>query len=178
DSVFFVLVAEAMSLAADSKRALLSEDVPWRASPDGKKPVPRIHRNPLLRVELNPDTRYALAVMKVMSIILSFIPSMLTFLLIGLFVCCSIVASGSYRRRVCYGSESGSCRPRVHRSRASEAGAAAWAAGLLLDFRGFVVVCLAFRIQLEVFGAYRERTPSPWKGEVHVHYSLLCSYVC
>ncbi|THU45463.1 hypothetical protein C4D60_Mb02t18200 [Musa balbisiana] len=53
-----------MSLAAASKSALLSEDVPWRASPDGEKPVPRIHRNPLLRVESNPYTRYALAVMK------------------------------------------------------------------------------------------------------------------
>lgn len=50
---------------AASKRALLAEDVPWRASPAGRKPVPRIHLNPVLRVQQNPRTNYAVAVMKV-----------------------------------------------------------------------------------------------------------------
>ncbi|THU51396.1 hypothetical protein C4D60_Mb06t30580 [Musa balbisiana] len=49
---------------AASKRALLAEDVPWRASPAGRKPVPRIHLNPVLRVQQNPRTNYAVAVMK------------------------------------------------------------------------------------------------------------------
>ncbi|XP_038973234.1 uncharacterized protein LOC103712024 [Phoenix dactylifera] len=53
-----------MASAAASKRALLADDVPWRASPAGAKPVPRIHQNPVLRLPQNPNTSYALAVMK------------------------------------------------------------------------------------------------------------------
>ncbi|URE13029.1 hypothetical protein MUK42_21844 [Musa troglodytarum] len=53
-----------MSSAAASKRALLADDAPWRASPAGRKPVPRIHLNPVLRVQQNPRTNYAVAVMK------------------------------------------------------------------------------------------------------------------
>ncbi|KAH7673862.1 hypothetical protein IHE45_08G034900 [Dioscorea alata] len=53
-----------MSSAASSKRALLAEDAPWRATPGGSKPVPRIHQNPVLRLRQNPSSSYALAVMK------------------------------------------------------------------------------------------------------------------
>ncbi|KAG1347495.1 hypothetical protein COCNU_06G013240 [Cocos nucifera] len=53
-----------MASAAASKGALLADDVPWRASPTGTKPVPRIHQNPVLRLPQNPNTSYALAVMK------------------------------------------------------------------------------------------------------------------
>ncbi|EHA8591491.1 hypothetical protein COCNU_scaffold062164G000010 [Cocos nucifera] len=51
-----------MASAAASKRALLADDVPWRASPAGTKPIPRIHQNPVLRLPQNPNTSYALAV--------------------------------------------------------------------------------------------------------------------
>ncbi|KAJ6852244.1 uncharacterized protein M6B38_254725 [Iris pallida] len=44
-----------------SKKAMLAEDVPWRAVPAGKKPVPRIHHGPALRT---PHNDHALAVMK------------------------------------------------------------------------------------------------------------------
>ncbi|KAK8952883.1 hypothetical protein KSP40_PGU003926 [Platanthera guangdongensis] len=50
--------------AAASKRVLLADDVPWRASPMGNKPVPRIHQNPILRLPQNPTSSYALSVMK------------------------------------------------------------------------------------------------------------------
>lgn len=53
-----------MASLAASKKALLADDVPWRASPAGTKPVPRIHQNPVLRLPQNPNTSYALAVMK------------------------------------------------------------------------------------------------------------------
>ncbi|OAY71528.1 hypothetical protein ACMD2_09302, partial [Ananas comosus] len=57
--------ATAASAAASSKRALLADDVPWRVAPGGgKKPVPRIHHGPLLRVPQNPSTSHALAVMR------------------------------------------------------------------------------------------------------------------
>lgn len=54
-----------MASAAASKGALFADDVPWRASPAGTKPVPRIHQNPVLRLPQNSNTSYALAVMKV-----------------------------------------------------------------------------------------------------------------
>ncbi|WOK91797.1 hypothetical protein Cni_G00488 [Canna indica] len=57
-------MASATTAATASRKALLAEDVPWRASPAGRKPVPRIHLNPVLRVQHNPNTNYALAVMK------------------------------------------------------------------------------------------------------------------
>lgn len=44
---------------------VLAEDVPWRAPPPGQKPVPRIQLNPVLRVSQNPNSAYAIAVMKV-----------------------------------------------------------------------------------------------------------------
>ncbi|XP_073004887.1 uncharacterized protein [Typha latifolia] len=53
-----------MTSATASKRALLADDVPWRATAGGKKPVPRIHQSPVLRVAQNPGSAYALAVMK------------------------------------------------------------------------------------------------------------------
>ncbi|XP_078436017.1 uncharacterized protein LOC144706827 [Wolffia australiana] len=43
---------------------VLAEDAPWRAPPPGKKPVPRIHVNPVLRVPQNPTSAYAFVVMK------------------------------------------------------------------------------------------------------------------
>ncbi|XP_058074938.1 uncharacterized protein LOC131223518 [Magnolia sinica] len=42
---------------------ILSEDVPWRASPSGN-PIPKIHHSPILRLPSNPHSNYALAVMK------------------------------------------------------------------------------------------------------------------
>ncbi|PKA65529.1 hypothetical protein AXF42_Ash005863 [Apostasia shenzhenica] len=54
-----------MASAASAKRALLADDVPWRASPAGKKPLPRIHQNPVLRLPQNATSSYALTVMKV-----------------------------------------------------------------------------------------------------------------
>ncbi|KAI0511297.1 hypothetical protein KFK09_011922 [Dendrobium nobile] len=53
-----------MASATASKRVLLAEDVPWRASPVGMKPVPRIHQSPVLRLPQNPNASYALSVMK------------------------------------------------------------------------------------------------------------------
>ncbi|PKU64311.1 hypothetical protein MA16_Dca005234 [Dendrobium catenatum] len=50
-----------MASAAASKRVLLAEDVPWRASPVGMKPVPRIHQSPVLRLPQNPNASYALS---------------------------------------------------------------------------------------------------------------------
>ncbi|KAJ4979550.1 hypothetical protein NE237_010330 [Protea cynaroides] len=53
-----------MSSSSSGKRAaVLQKDVPWRASSTGK-PVPKIHHSPVLRLQQNPDSRYALAVMK------------------------------------------------------------------------------------------------------------------
>ncbi|KAJ6810438.1 uncharacterized protein M6B38_156915 [Iris pallida] len=50
---------------SSSKKVMLAEDVPWRALPKGKKPVPRIHQSPVLRLpQDNPASAYALAVMK------------------------------------------------------------------------------------------------------------------
>ncbi|XP_074568924.1 uncharacterized protein LOC141825440 isoform X2 [Curcuma longa] len=50
--------------AVATKKTLLAEDVPWRASPTGRKPIPKIHLNPVLRVQPNSNSNYALAVMK------------------------------------------------------------------------------------------------------------------
>ncbi|KAI3933629.1 hypothetical protein MKW98_003068 [Papaver atlanticum] len=44
--------------------AALQKDVPWRANPNGGKPIPKIHHSPLLRIQQNPNSNYALAVMK------------------------------------------------------------------------------------------------------------------
>ncbi|KAF5207720.1 hypothetical protein FRX31_002695 [Thalictrum thalictroides] len=46
------------------KTATLQKDVPWRASPTGQKPVPKIHHSPILRLSQNPTSNYALAIMK------------------------------------------------------------------------------------------------------------------
>uniref|UniRef100_A0A5B6YRG7 Uncharacterized protein n=1 Tax=Davidia involucrata TaxID=16924 RepID=A0A5B6YRG7_DAVIN len=43
--------------------AVLQKDVPWRASPSGK-PLPKIHRSPVLRLSQTPYSNYALSVMK------------------------------------------------------------------------------------------------------------------
>ncbi|KAG0482027.1 hypothetical protein HPP92_010111 [Vanilla planifolia] len=53
-----------MSSAAASKRALLAEDVPWRASSGSNRPMPRINKNPVLRLPQCPTNSYALGVMK------------------------------------------------------------------------------------------------------------------
>ncbi|KAJ1698372.1 hypothetical protein LUZ63_006884 [Rhynchospora breviuscula] len=57
-------MSPAAGAASASKRALLADDVPWRSSPGGKKPVPRIHQSPVLRVPQNPTSAYAIQVMK------------------------------------------------------------------------------------------------------------------
>ncbi|XP_020257559.1 uncharacterized protein LOC109834072 [Asparagus officinalis] len=56
--------SSAAGAGAASKKVLLSDDVPWRASPSGTKPLPRIHHNPILKLPQNPSSTYALAVMK------------------------------------------------------------------------------------------------------------------
>ncbi|MFQ6635878.1 hypothetical protein Gotur_010733 [Gossypium turneri] len=43
--------------------ASLQKDVPWRAS--AGKSVPKIHHSPVLRIRQNPNSNYAIAVMKV-----------------------------------------------------------------------------------------------------------------
>ena len=48
----------------------LQKDAPWRASQG--KPIPKIHRSPLLRVPQNPFSDYALSVMRVLYYLLSF----------------------------------------------------------------------------------------------------------
>ncbi|KAB2060104.1 hypothetical protein ERO13_A11G323600v2 [Gossypium hirsutum] len=42
--------------------ASLPKDVPWRAS--AGKSVPKIHHSPVLRIRQNPNSNYAIAVMK------------------------------------------------------------------------------------------------------------------
>ncbi|PPD81649.1 hypothetical protein GOBAR_DD21408 [Gossypium barbadense] len=42
--------------------ASLQKDVPWRAS--AGKSVPKIHHSPVLRIRQNPNSNYAIAVMK------------------------------------------------------------------------------------------------------------------
>lgn len=44
--------------------ALLQEDVPWRASPSGMRPIPKIHHSPLLTVPQTPLSNYAFSIMK------------------------------------------------------------------------------------------------------------------
>lgn len=53
-----------MASVAASKKLLLADDVPWRASPAGTKPLPKIHHSPILKLPQNPSSSYALAVMK------------------------------------------------------------------------------------------------------------------
>lgn len=50
------------SSMAGSKKAL-PQDVPWRAA--GSNSIPRIHHSPLLKLPLNPTSRYGIAVMRV-----------------------------------------------------------------------------------------------------------------
>ncbi|KMZ72881.1 hypothetical protein ZOSMA_159G00450 [Zostera marina] len=45
------------------RKAVLAEDMPWRALPTGQKPYPKIHLNPVLRVSRNPTADYAILVM-------------------------------------------------------------------------------------------------------------------
>ncbi|KAL5709896.1 hypothetical protein ACHQM5_020525 [Ranunculus cassubicifolius] len=47
-----------------SKAASLQKEAPWRASPTGVKPFPKIHHSPILRLPQNPSSNYALYVMK------------------------------------------------------------------------------------------------------------------
>ncbi|KAK1263470.1 hypothetical protein QJS04_geneDACA009511 [Acorus gramineus] len=50
---------------ASSKRPIvLAEDAPWRKNPSGSKPIPKIHQNPLIRVQQSPASDYGLAVMR------------------------------------------------------------------------------------------------------------------
>jgi len=43
--------------------ATLAEDAPWRVS--SGRPVPKISRSPVLSISQNPETDYAISVMKV-----------------------------------------------------------------------------------------------------------------
>ncbi|KAI3989588.1 hypothetical protein MKX01_036197 [Papaver californicum] len=44
--------------------ATLQKDVSWRASLNGGEPIPKIHHSPLLHLQQNPNSNYALAIMK------------------------------------------------------------------------------------------------------------------
>ncbi|KAJ4970831.1 hypothetical protein NE237_003930 [Protea cynaroides] len=58
-------MVEGISSSSSGKRAAaaLQKDVPWRALPSGN-PLPKIHHSPVLRLSQNPDSNYALAIMK------------------------------------------------------------------------------------------------------------------
>ncbi|CAL5350917.1 unnamed protein product [Camellia sinensis] len=50
--------------SAAAAAAVLQKDVPWRASPSGGKPIPKIHHSPVLRLTQTPHSNYALSIMK------------------------------------------------------------------------------------------------------------------
>ncbi|KAK1271853.1 hypothetical protein QJS04_geneDACA013070 [Acorus gramineus] len=51
-------------MSTSKRPPILADDVPWRKHPSGSKPIPKIHQNPLLRVQQTPSSDYGLAVMK------------------------------------------------------------------------------------------------------------------
>ncbi|KAF6140270.1 hypothetical protein GIB67_000318 [Kingdonia uniflora] len=46
------------------KKAQLQKDAPWRTTNPNDKPIPRINRTPLLTIPQNPNSDYALSLIK------------------------------------------------------------------------------------------------------------------